>query len=324
MLIIALLVALAVFTLILAVYNYSQRESVTVSKRIKNYADNGRNARRKAKANIWESLNESQYKESIKHFSEYAAKMLPKHEHFMILAERADLPLSGSELMVLLLGSSLCWFLLLSVLMLSLYKGLVLSLLWFSMWYFYVKELGAKRMREFDAQLGDAIVMMNNGLRAGFTFQQAMDTISKELPEPMSGEFSRALKEVHLGVSVEDALGGISKRMQSDDFDLLATAVVIQRQVGGNLSQIFDTIGITIRDRVKLKREIKVLTAEGIFAGWIVGLMPVVLCAILLFLNPHYFDTFMAQSYAKYVIGACIVSEALGALIIKRIVDVKV
>ena len=151
-----------------------------------------------------------------------------------------------------------------------------------------------------------------------------MDTVAKELPEPISGEFGRALREINLGVSLEEALDGISKRMESDDFDLLATAVVIQRQIGGNLSQIFDTLGNTIRDRVKLKGEIKVLTSEGVFAGWIVGLLPIVVCMILLYMNPHYFDKFMAQNYAMYIVLGCIVSEIIGAVCIKKIIDIKV
>lgn len=323
MIFVAILVALSIFCFVLALYNYSQRENLDVSKRIHNYG-RVRASRRKSRGDFWEDFKNSRYKEWASNAAEYLGNILPKQQYFAMLAEKADLPVSGSEFMVILLGSAAFWLLTISLLTFSLSKGVILTIFWIVMWYVYVKQLGIQRRKDFDAQLGDAIVMMSNAFRAGFTFQQAMDTVSKELPEPISGEFDRALREINLGISLEEALDGISRRMESDDFDLLATAVVIQRQIGGNLTQIFDTIGNTIRDRVKLKREIKVLTAEGVFAGWIVGLLPVVICLILIYMNPHYFDKFMAQSYAKYIVLGCIISELIGAACIKKIIDVKI
>lgn len=323
MVLVAIIVSLAVFCLLLGLYNYSQKENLGVSERIHNYG-RARASYRKSRGDFWEDLRNSRYKEWAGMVAEHLGNFLPKQQHFALLAAKADLPVSGSELMVMLLGSAAFWLLIISLLTLSLLKGVILTMLWLAMWYVYVKNLGVQRMKDFDAQLGDAIVMMSNAFRAGFTFQQAMETVAKELPEPISGEFSRALREINLGISLEEALNGISKRMESDDFDLLATAVVIQRQIGGNLTQIFDTIGNTIRDRVKLKREIKVLTSEGVFAGWVVGLLPIAICMILIYMNPNYFDKFMAQSYAKYVIAGCLVSEIIGGLCIKKIIDVKI
>ena len=323
MLLIAILVALICFCLILALYNYSQKENIDVSRRIDDYAK-GRSRRKRSQGDFWQDLKESRFKNWASSVVNRFGEFLPKQAHFAELAERAGLPITGAEFMVILGSSSFFWFALLTLLTLSPLRGLAIGLLWLGMWYFYVKNMGITRMKDFDNQLGDAIVMMNNALRAGFTFQQAMDTVAKELPDPMSSEFARALREVQLGVSLEEALNGISKRMQSNDFDLLATAVVIQRQVGGNLSQILETIGKTIRDRVKLKQEVKVLTSEGVLAGWVVGLMPIIMAMLVLSINPHYFDQFLAQSYAKYIIGFCLLSELIGAIVIKKIIDIKV
>ena len=323
MILISVLVAIIIFCLALAAYNFFEKDSIGVSRRIGSYV-NKTSSKPKSEGSFWDDLRNSKYRDWAGEVAERFGHILPKKDYFDKLASTAGLPISGSELLVLVIGSSLIWFIILVLLFMGVYKPFVLSLLWFGMCIVYLNIKAEQRMKDFDNQLGDAIVMMNNALRAGFTFQQAMDTVAKELPDPVSGEFHRALTEVALGVPLEESLNGISQRMQSEDFDLVATAVVIQRQVGGNLSQILETIGTTIRDRVKLKREVKVLTAEGVFAGWIVGLLPVIVIVMLTVINPGYFDKFLEQSYAKFVIGACLVSEAIGAFVISRIVDVKV
>lgn len=323
MLILAILVALVVFCLVLAIYNYSQKDNIEVSRRIGDYAK-APQKRKRPRGDFWQDLKESKLRNWAAIIAERFGDALPKQKHFAEMVERAGIPISGNEFIVLLAGSTVFWFVFVAVLMLNPLKAVFYSGLWAAMFYFYVQYMGNSRLKDFDAQLGDAIVMMNNALRAGFTFQQAMDTVAKELPDPMSGEFSRALREIQLGVPLEEALNGISYRMKSDDFDLLATAVIIQRQVGGNLSQILETIGTTIRDRVKLKREVKVLTAEGVMAGWTVGLMPFFVCFLVVYINPNYFDEFLAQSYAKYIIIFCIISEIIGGFVIRKIVDVKV
>lgn len=323
MLILSIVIGLAIFCIMLAVYNYYQKDDINVSKRLGSIGAIKTNNKR-TRGDFWQDLKGSKIKEIASVIASKFGNILPKQDYFARMSEKAGLPISGAELLILIVGSSAVWFILLSLLMFNMLKGFLLALLWFAMCFVYVQSMGTTRMKEFDDQLGDAIVMMNNALRAGFTFQQAMDTVSKELPDPMAGEFTRALREVQLGVPLEDALNGISKRMQSDDFDLLATAVIIQRQIGGNLTQILDTIGTTIRDRVKLKQEIKVLTAEGVFAGWTVALLPFIVAFMVVSLNPNYFDEFLKQSYTKYVIIGCLISELIGGLIIKKIISIKV
>lgn len=323
-LIISILIAIIIFCLCMAFYNIYDRDSISVNKRLSSYATVKKSRKLNFTKSIWQNLNESKFKVLTSALAERFGKLLPKQEYFHNLAEQAGLPISGAELMVLIVATTLGWFLLISALAFSITKGFLLAMLWLLMVWSYVKLSANDRQKSFNNQLGDAIVMMNNGLRAGFTFQQTMDNVSKELPNPIAGEFARALRETQLGVPLEEALDGVSKRMRSDDFDLLATAVVIQRQVGGNLSQILETIGTTIRNRLKLKREIKVLTAEGVFAGWTVALMPFMIAGLVTAMNPHYFDKFLAFELSKPIIAGCILSEIIGGVIIYKIIDLKV
>lgn len=323
MLLLSIVVALLLLCLAAIAYGYLKADDVEVSKRIGHLARQSA-VKKKEKGDFWQDLKDSKVKDWAGKIAERFKDSLPGENSIYSMAEAAGIPVTGEELLVLIGVSTLFWFFIISILLMSLTKAFVLAALWATMCIGYVSHMGTARRKDFDNQLGDAVVMMNNALRAGFTFQQAMDTVAKELPNPMAEEFARALREVNLGVPLEDALNGISKRMQSDDFDLLATAVIIQRQIGGNLSQILDTIGTTIRDRVKLKLEVKVLTAEGVFAGWMVALLPFAVALLVVSMNPNYFDEFLAQPWAKYVIAGCIISQCIGGLIIKKIVDIKV
>ena len=179
-------------------------------------------------------------------------------------------------------------------------------------------------MKQFTNQLGDAIAMMSNAIKSGFTFQQAMDIVAKEIKGPISEEFVRALNEIQLGVTLEEALEGICQRVKDDDFEMVAMSVVIQRQVGGNLSQILDTVGETIRDRIKLKGEIKALTAEGVISGWAIALLPVVVAAICLAMNEEYFKPLRESGLGDILLIGCIVSEIIGGLVIRWIINVKI
>ena len=179
-------------------------------------------------------------------------------------------------------------------------------------------------MKQFTDQLGDAIAMMSNAIKSGFTFQQAMDIVAKEIKGPISEEFVRALNEIQLGVTLEEALEGICQRVKDDDFEMVAMSVVIQRQVGGNLSQILDTVGETIRDRIKLRGEIKSLTAEGVISGWAIALLPVIVGLFCNAVNPDYFKGLLGTDIGKYLGIACLVSEIIGGLVIRWILNVKI
>ena len=161
---------------------------------------------------------------------------------------------------------------------------------------FYVKRQQAARIRKFDDQLGDMLNLMVNGLRAGYSIMQAMEAISRELPAPISDEFHRVVQEMQIGIPMEKALDNLFRRIPSDDLDFVITAINVQREVGGNLSEILDTISFTIRERVRIKGEIRVMTASVRSSGVILSLIPVFLALALWFISPEYIGTFFAPT----------------------------
>jgi tight adherence protein B len=160
----------------------------------------------------------------------------------------------------------------------------------------YVKRQQGKRLIKFSDQLGDMLNLMVNGIRAGYSTMQAMEAVSKELPAPISDEFRRVVQEMQLGVSMERALDNLLRRIPSDDLDLVITAINVQREVGGNLAEILDTISYTIRERVRIKGEIRVMTSQVMYSGRFLAMMPLIVLAILYVLNREYMMEFINPS----------------------------
>jgi tight adherence protein B len=161
---------------------------------------------------------------------------------------------------------------------------------------FYVKQKQNQRLNRFNYQLSDMLNLMVNGLRAGYSTMQAMEAVSRELPAPISDEFRRLVQEMQIGIPMEKALDNMLRRIPSDDLDFVITAINVQREVGGNLSEILDTISFTIRERVRIKGEIRVLTASVRTSGTILSLIPVGLSLALWFISPEYIGSFFSDS----------------------------
>ncbi len=153
---------------------------------------------------------------------------------------------------------------------------------------FYMGSRKRKRLKMFNNQLGDAINLMANGLRSGYSILQAMDSVGNEMPEPISEEFRRVVREVQLGVSNERAMNNMVRRIPSDDLDLMVTAINIQHEVGGNLAEILEVISFVIRERVRIAGEIKTLTAQGMMGGYVISFLPIVLSLLLYAMNKEY------------------------------------
>jgi len=156
----------------------------------------------------------------------------------------------------------------------------------------YVKRQQNQRLIKFDQQLPDMLNLMVNGLRAGFSTMQAMEAISRELPAPISDEFRRVVQEMQLGLPMEKALDNLLGRIPSEDLDLTITAINVQREVGGNLAEILDTISYTIRERIRIKGEIRVLTTQVMYSGKFLSVLPLFVMGILYLLNREYMMTF--------------------------------
>ena len=186
-----------------------------------------------------------------------------------------------------------------------------------------VKFRQGKRLSAFNNQLGDTITLLANSLRSGYSFLQSMELVARESPPPMGAEFRRVIREVGLGLSTQDALNNLLKRMPSDDLDLMITAVNIQHEVGGNLAVILDTIAHTIRERVRIKGEIRTLTAMGRISGYIISRLPIFLGIVITLINPNYMSAmFVFPWICMPICGGIMV--VIGFLVIQKIVTIDV
>ncbi|MFN2581874.1 MAG: type II secretion system F family protein [Candidatus Dormibacteria bacterium] len=188
----------------------------------------------------------------------------------------------------------------------------------------FLKFRQRRRVRKFNSQLGDTILLLSNALKAGHSFAQALSSVSKNASPPISEEFARATREIALGITVDDALMHMVERNKSEDFDLMVTAVQIQRVVGGNLAEILDTIAFTIRERIRIQGEIRTLTAQARTSGWIITILPFALAGVLALISPGYFGPFLTDPLGHIMIGIGVVSIAIGAAAIQKIVKIEV
>ena len=180
------------------------------------------------------------------------------------------------------------------------------------------------RLAAFNDQLGDTITLLANSLRSGYSLLQSMEMVARELPAPMSEEFGRVTREVGLGLSNEDALNNLYRRIQSDDLDMMITAINIHHEVGGNLSEILDTIGHTIRERVRIKGEIRTLTAMAKYSGYLVSVLPIAVAGLLFVMNADYMSGLWEDPCGVQMIIASGVGMFLGWIIIRRIVNIDI
>ncbi len=196
---------------------------------------------------------------------------------------------------------------------------------------FYVKRQQGLRLTRFNDQLGDMLNLMTNGLRAGYSTMQAMEAVSRELPAPICDEFRRVVQEMQIGIPMEKALDNMLRRIPSDDLDFVITAINVQREVGGNLSEILDTISFTIRERIRIKGEIRVMTASVRTSGAVLSLIPVFLALALWFVSPEYIGSFfdenpfIPQPWCGIIAIAVIVAMVAGGYFaMMKIADIEV
>lgn len=198
-----------------------------------------------------------------------------------------------------------------------------MSIVGFAIPPFMVYNAKNKKEQLFNKQLSDAMTIMGNCMRAGYSFQQAMESVAKEMQPPISTEFGRVVKEINYGVTMETALTNMVNRVNNKDLELLVAAVLTSAQVGANLSDLLDTIAATVTDRIRMREEIRVMTAQGRMSGLVIGLLPVIMVLAMMVLNPSYFMDFVETSTGRLLLGASVVLEILGFVTINKIVDLK-
>ncbi|WP_297028032.1 type II secretion system F family protein [uncultured Dialister sp.] len=241
-----------------------------------------------------------------------------------LMMVRAGLPLLGSEFLAISAGGALLVFVIFALATRNPVTGLLALLLFLAADFVFVQRRITKRLDNFQRQLADCLSLVANSLRAGFSFLQTMEIISREMEPPMSTEFERVMRDTSLGKSLDEALHDMDERVGSADFSLVVTAVLIQQQVGGNLATILDTIRETISERIRLRREIGTLTAQGRATGIILACIPVVLALFFYTLAPSFIQPLITTTIGHIAIGAAIILEIVGFIAIYKIVDIKI
>ncbi len=252
------------------------------------------------------------------------AQWLQKLANFELLFEQADTSLTPSKLAVvsLILGLAGCA---LGVALHAPPATVPLpGLLAGSLPIFWIIMRRNKRLKTFGAQLPDALEMIARALRAGQSLSFGFNAVAAEMPQPVGKEFGRAFDEQNLGVSLDDSLRSMCQRVPNLDLRFFVTAVVLQRQTGGDLSEILDKIGELIRDRFRILGQVQALTGEGRLSGVVLMALPLVLFVAVYQLNPKYVSMLWTDPMGKKMLAVAIFMQILGAVVIKKIVDIKV
>ena len=319
---IALSAGLLIFALMAAAIRKRIQERETVLERMERFA--GRIAGRH---NVIQKQEEKDLSDSLKEALQKGARLIQKVHRSSSLDLKmlqAGLPILGSEFLIIELVAAIIAFVFAGLLTMQLPVAILAFLFMPLVGWMLLQMKIRKRRKDFVNQLGDMLSMVASALRAGFSFVQAVEIVSKEMAAPMSVEISKLIREINVGVPMETALEDINRRVECPEFELITTAVLIQRQVGGNLAQILDNISDTINERIRMKREVLALTAQGRMSAVVLALLPMALAAFLFSVHHDYFDPLLESPMGKVAIGIALLMELLGYLVIKKIVDIDV
>lgn len=263
---------------------------------------------------------------SFKHFLTSLSHLAPRKWSEGLDRElvRGGIPLKGGEFFALQGLLTLFFFLLGFLLTRNPLPGLGFGVLGLILPRLWLKSAQKRKRQRFNNQLADALLILANSMRAGFSLLQAMEMVGQEMPNPISGELRLTLREMTYGTPTEDALQRLAERVGSSDLDLLVTAILIQRNVGGNLAEVLMNIHATIQDRIRIQHEIKTLTAQGRMSGYLIAALPFGIAGVLVAINPSYIKLLVTNSLGWKLLGFGLVSQFIGFLIIRKIIAVEV
>jgi len=265
-------------------------------------------------------------KVNLKHILTKFAQLAPLHWSKKLEKEllRANIPLNGGEFLALQMILTLIFFLIGISVFHQFLVGPLMGMLGVILPRIWLKRAQKDKIQRFNDQLVDALLILANSLKAGFSFMQALDLVSREMPDPIARELQFSIREMNYGTPTEQALLNLNDRVGSDDLDLLITAILIQRQVGGNLAEVLMSIHSTIQDRLRIKRQIQTLTAQGRMSGYVVAALPFGMAAVLTLINRNYLLLMVTKPLGLAMIGGGLTSEIIGFLFIRKIIAIKV
>ncbi len=316
---VSILTAILLFLLIVLMLEYRKRTKRALSRRMHYYAGDmdaleGKKDDRTLGEKFMDWLRETGQK----------MQKVRRGKTLDLRMRKAGLSLLGTEFLIILGLSAALGFVVAFILSKKLYMAVLVAIFVMMVEWVYVLIRTQRRETLFRNQLGDCLTMVANAMRAGFSFLQAMDLISKEMEPPISEEFKHVMRDISLGTSMERALEDMDKRVGSPDFSLVVTAVLIQQQVGGDLARILDTISETIQDRIRMRREVQTLTAQGRISGWVLAALPVGMCILLNIISPGYLDPLFKEKIGQMAMGGAVILIIIGFIVIQRIVDIEV
>ncbi|ACL42396.1 type II secretion system protein (plasmid) [Pseudarthrobacter chlorophenolicus A6] len=187
----------------------------------------------------------------------------------------------------------------------------------------YLSFLAGKRRKKFADQLDDSLQLLSGGLRAGHSLQRAVDAVSQQAPSPTAEEFSRIMNETRIGRDLTDAMDQTAERMKSEDFSWVSQAIGIHREVGGDLADVLDQVGRTIRERNQIQRQVKALSAEGKMSAYVLMALPVLIIGVLAIISPSYIVSFGSSPLGWGMVAGGILMMTVGGLWLKKIVSFK-
>jgi tight adherence protein B len=242
--------------------------------------------------------------------------------------ERAGLQLRVSEYVTLRLLVAIMSFLLAAMISgghpVGLIGAAIAAVFGFMLPAFIVQALRARRVRKINEQVEQMVSMVSNSLKAGFGLLQSLEQAAQQLSPPLSSELLRVIHETNVGATLEDSLAALNERVETHDLDMIITAILIQRTVGGNLAEILDNVGHTIRERTRIQGEINTLTAQKKLSGIIIGLLPVAVVALFFAASPDYMSVLFTHTVGRILLGIGVLLDLAGLLMIRRIVTVEV
>jgi len=264
--------------------------------------------------------------QGITHISNLLKPLVPQNiaDRISDQLRQAGLPLNVSEFLTLSLVFTFSLSILGTIIGRDISVGFLFFLMGLMFPHLFLKNAVRKKIKKFDILLADTIAMVANTLKGGFGLRQALQVVSEEMPPPISTEFRTILQEIAWGLTMEESLANLGKRIPSEDLDLVITSIMIQSEIGGNLSGILDKITETIRERKRIKGEINSLTAQGRVSGFIVGALPIVIGGFIFTLNPQYMLGLFTHPMGLVALGMAAFLELVGALVIKKIIALDV
>ncbi len=248
----------------------------------------------------------------------------PFARQFELLLYQAGLEWRVGTLMLLMLLSGAAAFLLVALFLHQALVGIVVGLACMFIPYSWVRGKKNKRMYQFSEQLPDALDLMTSALRAGLSFPAALQLVAQESPEPLAQEFAVTFDEQNLGLDVKEALINLTERVESVDLRFFVTAVIIQRETGGNLAEIMESIAHIIRERFRILGDVKSRTAHGRFTGLVLSVLPVGLGLLIFMIAPDYMMTFFKDPAGQYMLVVCALMQIVGFFWIRKVIRIKV